>query len=147
LWAAALGLGCALSIEVSSTVGETIKNVFAAAFLIDSGDLVCSLNDGVIVVERGDPSAMTVLVFTGPCWAKPWDSMISLNGYFVLSPWPVLDHRAIVTRVTVNPQDAATQVEQNDAGKKIESTDTKKWSDAIQRYNITEAYFTFRRDQ
>jgi len=128
-------------------VGETIKNVSAAAFLIDSGDPVCSLDDGVIVVERGDPSAMTVLAFTGPCWAQPWASMSSLNGYFVLSPWPVLDHRAIVTRVTVNPQDAATQVEQNDAGKKIESTDTKKWSDAIQRYNITEAYFTFRRDQ
>lgn len=73
--------------------------------------------------------------------------MISLNGYFVLSPWPVLDHRAIVTRVTVNPQDAATQVEQKDAGRKIESIDTKKWRASIQRYNITEAYFTFRREQ
>ena len=47
----------------------------------------------------------------------------------------------------MNPQAAATQAEQKDAGRKIESIDTKKWRDAIQRYNITKAYFTFRRDQ
>jgi hypothetical protein len=64
--------GSAFSVDLSPTAGETIENVFAAAFLIDSGDLVCSLDgEDVIMVERGDPSTATVVAFKGPCWAQP----------------------------------------------------------------------------